>query len=182
MLNSIEQLKDNGKIKSDILSALINMLTKKAFFKLMEPTHEALCAKAMVKFKPVYVLDGSADSQENGTAMTNFDHLYLASDEVSGKIFDWHKSELVKKGFEAEDPFCPYLIAKNALFNCESMLIDVMAEYTSVRSSSPSMTLELRVQWLERIVVLLISLANDTGTELNIFKNPHDAETFHASM
>jgi len=136
----------------------------------------------MVKFKPVYVLNGSADSQEKGTAMTNFDHLYLASDEVSDKIFDWHKSELVKKGFEAEDPFCPYLVAKNALFNCESMLIDVMAQYTSVRSSSPSLTPELRVQWLDRIVVLLISLAKDTGAELNIFKQTHNADTFLASI
>jgi len=45
MLNSIEDLKKNGKIKSDILAALINMLTKKAFFKLMEPTHKARVLK-----------------------------------------------------------------------------------------------------------------------------------------
>ncbi|GIC77639.1 hypothetical protein [Moritella sp. F3] len=182
MINSIEELKHNGKIKSDILTALINMLVKKALLKLMDPIHEALCAEAMVKFKPVYILDGSGTSQDKGTAMTNFDHLYLASDEIAGKIFDWHKSELVKKDFEAEEPFCPYLVAKNALFNCESMLIDVMAEYTSVRSSSPSMTLELRAKWLNRIVVLLISLAEDTGTELNIFKHPQDAKAFLASM
>jgi len=181
MLNSIEQLKHNDKIKTDILTALTNMLVQEAFVKLIEPIHNAICVEAMSKFKPVYVLEGYTESEKVGDRMTVFDHLYMASDEISKTIFDWIKSELSKKGFVAEGVFCPYLQSNTALFNCQTQLINVMAVYTGIDNSKLKIV-KYRSQYIDKITTLLVSLAKDTGTELNIFKKPQDAKTFLASM
>lgn len=179
MLVTVEQLRSdilvNNNLKPDILAVLKSFLFTKVFLDEMKPTFNEACEAAIKQFSPV-IEDRNIPKtsrragREAGTPITQFEQLYLASDETTKKIYSWHKAEMAKKGYIAEgENRCPYLVAENNHLLNESMLIDVMAKYTGIPSNKV-WSREKRDKLIELLTGLLISLAEETNSELNIIK------------
>jgi len=174
MINSPEDLLENGTFKKPILSALKSFLFLKTNLEIILPVHNEICELALAKFKPIVedrevYKNSKRLNNRVGKPINKFTSLYLASDTITHQIYTWHKAELNKRGFKAEGDFCPFLVAENTYNMAENLLIDVMSPYTGIEIKN-LYDPEKRKKYVNIVLGLLISLADKEKIELNIIK------------
>ena len=159
------------EMPKSVSSALISVLAATAFLETMRPISDGVRQDALDKFKPL-VEDNKCGriTDRVGESITCWDELYLASDEAAKQLYDYHKRELALRGFKAESECCPFLVAESTLRECKRILFEVMEPYTGI-SDRQLLRLEMREQYVNLLLNLLVPIADIQGIELSILKS-----------
>lgn len=174
-MSSIDELNDNGTLKPALVDALRSLLFTQTYLQTLKPHHDELCQQAIIIFKPVvedkaYYKQSKRLKKTINKPITDYFHLYQASEQHAHKIYNWHKAQMAERGFVVEgEGRCPFAVAEAHNAEAERLLIDSMATYTGISSSS-IWNMKLRAELIDKVQGLLISLASAQGIELNLLK------------
>ncbi|HDS1208432.1 TPA: hypothetical protein QDZ84_003471 [Shewanella algae] len=157
------------EMPGDVVSALVAVLNAKAYVELIHPVSNAIVKEALAKFQPL-VADGECGRALGavGKPINDWDFIHLANDDVAKSIHDYYLRRMAEEGFSSKNSQkCPLLVAESTVMECESLLIDVMEQYTNM-SNADLCLIEHRRSYLELTLNFLVPLASVQKIELNV--------------
>jgi len=169
---TIEHISREGKLKSELVSALRAVLAAQAFLETIKPVSAEIYKEAIEIYKPVVEAKGhyvksKRFQSEIGKPITCQERIYQADDATTNKIYKYHKSKLAEKGFTAEKNFCPVLVAESVLREAQTILIDLMEPYTNIPDDLLYLP-DKRARYLEIVLKMLVTVAKQQNIQLHL--------------